>query len=334
VSGVALDELVAEKILAALQPASLELSLSAADDLQQERRRLEQIWQQRLERARYDAERAERQYHAVEPENRLVARTLEQHWESALSKLQEVRQEYARFRQAHSSSLTDDEREAIRTLSQDLPAVWNASSTSAADKQRIVQILLNRIVLTVQDSTERVDVTLHWAGGFSSQHVLIRPVRRYDQLADYEQLVGRIRELRGEGLSFAAIAEQLNHDGFRPAKRAEKFHGDLVGNILRGHEGSQPGSRSRPPTLALEENEWLAVDLAPRIGIVKNTLLTWIKRGWVHVSRRLPGYHGRVICWADAEELKRLCRLKEANHNWWNEPLPAELTTPKVPPMK
>lgn len=332
VSGVALDELVAEKILAALQPASLELSLSAADDLQQERRRLEEIWQQQLERARYDAERAERQYQAVEPENRLVARTLEQQWELALSKLQDVRQEYARFRQAHSSSLTDDEREAIRTLSQDLPAVWNASSTSAADKQRIVQILLNRILLTIQDSTERVDVTLHWAGGFTSQHELIRPVRSYDQLADYERLIGRIKGLRREGLSFAAIAEQLNRDGFRPAKQAEKFHGDLVGNILRGREGSQPGSRSRPPTLALEENEWLAVDLAPRIGIVKTTLLAWIKRGWVHVSRRLPGYHGRVICWVDVEELKRLCRLKETKHK--NQPLPAKLTTPKVPPKK
>ena len=334
VSGRVVDELVSEKILAALQPAALELSLSAADDLQQERRRLEQTWQQRLERARYDADRAGRQYQAVEPENRLVARTLEQQWESALSELQGVQQEYARFRQAHSSSLTDDEREAIRTLSQDLPAVWNASTTSAADKQRIVQILLNRSLVTVQDSTERVDVTLHWAGGFTSQHELIRPVRRYDQLADYERLIGRIQELRRESISFAGIAEQLNRDGFRPAKQAEKFHADLVGNLLRGHAGSQPGPRSRPPNLVLEENEWLAIDLAPRIGIAKNTLLSWIKRGWVHVSRRLPGFHGRVICWVDAAELKRLRRLRETKHNWWDQPLPAELTTPKAPPKK
>ena len=218
VSGHVLDELVAEKILAALQPAALELSLSAADDLQQERRRLEQTWQNRLERARYDAERAERQYQAVEPENRLVARTLEKNWESALSKSQAVQQEYARFCQAHSSSLSDDEREMIRTLSKDLPTVWNASTTSATDKQRIVQILLNRIVVNVQDSTERVDVTLHWAGGFTSQHELIRPVRGYAQMSDYEQLIARIKGLRREGLSFAAIAEELNRDGFPPCQ--------------------------------------------------------------------------------------------------------------------
>lgn len=334
VSGCVLDELVAEKILAALQPAAIELSLSAADDLEQERRRLEQTWQNRLERARYDAERAERQYQAVEPENRLVARTLEQHWEAALSEVEKVQQEYAHFRQADSSSLTDDERETIRALSKDLPAVWRASTTSAGDKQRIVQILLNRVLVTVQDSTERVDVTLHWAGGFTSQHELIRPVRGYAQLSDYERLIARIKGLRREGLSFAAIAEELNRDGFRPAKHAEKFHGDLVGNILRGHDGSQPGPRSRPSSLVLEENEWLAVDLAPRIGISKNTLLAWIKRGWVHVSRRLPGYHGRIICWVDADELKRLCRLRETNHHRVDQPLLAELTTPKAPPQK
>ena len=89
--------------------------------------------------------------------------------------------------------LLDDERETIRTLSKDLPAVWNASTTSAADKQRIVQILLNRILVSVQDSTERVDVTLHWVGGFTSQHELIRPVRGYAQLSDYEHLIARIQ---------------------------------------------------------------------------------------------------------------------------------------------
>ena len=96
----------------------------------------------------------------------------------------------------------------------------------------------------------------------------------------------------------------------------------------------KPRPRSRPQSVVLEENEWLAIDLAPRIGIAKNTLLSWIKRGWVHVSRRLPGYHGRVICWVNAEDLKRLCRLQETKRNWWDQPLSVELATPKAPPKK
>jgi hypothetical protein len=79
-----LDELVTNHVLRVLEPAALELSIQAADDIQRERDRLSQQWRQRLERAGYESRRAERQYQAVEPENRLVARELEKRWEQAL----------------------------------------------------------------------------------------------------------------------------------------------------------------------------------------------------------------------------------------------------------
>jgi hypothetical protein len=81
----------------ALEPAALEISLKVAEDMEAERQRLHQHWAQRLERARYEAERACRQYNVVEPENRLVARTLERHWEEALAREETVKAEYARF---------------------------------------------------------------------------------------------------------------------------------------------------------------------------------------------------------------------------------------------
>jgi hypothetical protein len=327
-----LDELVTEKIMAALKPAALELSLSAAGDLQKERERLDKNWRQRLERARYETERAERQYHAVEPENRLVARELERRWEAALEELQKLEQAYARFRQTHPLTLSDDEREAVRSLSENLPVVWNASETTSSDRQRIARLLLERVVVNVQGSTERTDVTLHWAGGFTSQHELVRPVLRYDQIADYDRLIRRIQGLRGEGLSFAMIAEHLNREGFRPTKRAKKFHSDVVGALLRRHENRDPGSRSEAPAGLLKEHEWLMISLANELGMPKNTLCSWIKRGWVRVVRQLPGYRGRMICWADADELDRLRRLRQTKHGWWDPPLAADLTTPGEPP--
>ena len=96
-AGGVLDDLVAAQVLAALEPAALELSLAAADDLERERARLHQNWQQQVERARYEAERARRQYDAVEPENRLVARELERRWEEALKEQRRLEEEYARF---------------------------------------------------------------------------------------------------------------------------------------------------------------------------------------------------------------------------------------------
>jgi hypothetical protein len=137
--------------------------------------------------------------------SRLVVRELERRWEAALKDLQQVEQEYARFRQKHPHSLTCDEREAIRSLSKNLPALWHASTTTASDRQRIVCLLLERVVVNVQGSTDHADVALQWAGGFTSQHELIRPVLRYDQMADYKRMVDRIEELRGQGWSLAKI---------------------------------------------------------------------------------------------------------------------------------
>lgn len=331
-SGKRLDELVAERVTAAMEPASLELSLAAADEVQKDRERLDRNWQQRLERARYEAARTERQYQTVEPENRLVARELERRWEVALKELQQLEQEYARFRQTHPQTLTAEEREAIRSLSQNLPMLWNAPTTTSADRQRIVRLLVERVVVTVQGTTDQADVTLHWVGGFTSQHRLVRPVQRYEQMADYDRLVAQIAELRGRGLSFAEISEQLNSAGFRPLKQADKFDSDIVSGLVRRLKKQPPGEKAKAPKATLEPNEWLAIDLAERLKMPKNTLFSWIKRGWVRTIRQLPGYRGRIICWADANELERLHHLRETKHGWWDPPLPAELTTPKPLP--
>lgn len=263
---------------------------------------------------------------------RLVARELERRWESALKEFQQLEQQYARFRRTHPQTLTADEREAIRSLSKNLPALWNAPTTTFADRQRIVRLLIERVVVTVQGATDHVDVALHWVGGFTSQHQLIRPVRSYEQMADYDRLIARIAELLREGLSYAAISEQLNVAGFRPVKRADTFDSHIVSRLVRRLEKQLPELKGKRPKVTLQPNQWLATDLAEHLKMSKNTLFSWIKRGWVRTVRQFPGYRGRVICWADAEELERLYRLRESKHRWRDPPLSAELTTPKPLP--
>lgn len=330
-SGRVLDKLVAEKILQALEPAALEVSLQAAADLHQERQRLDQNWRQRLERAQYQAERAQRHYRAVEPENRLVARELARQWEDALREQEELEQQYARFRQTHPATLSEEERELICSLSRNLPAIWQAATTAPRDRQRIVRRLVDRVVIDVQGKTDHVDVSIDWSGGFTSQHELVRPVLRYEQMADYDRVAGRIEELRGQGLTFAEIAEHLNSEGFRPVKQVETFHKDIVCRLFHKLCKERPAARRIAEQGQLQQHEWFAIDLAAQLQMPKNTLLEWVRRGWVHVVRQLPGYRGRVICWADAEDMDRLRQLRAANHNWWDAPLPAELITPKIP---
>lgn len=163
--GPPLEELVAELVLAALAPAALELSLSAAADLESERQALHHHWQQRLERAEYEAQRAARQYQAVEPEHRLVTRTLEQQWEAALREQQRLQEESARFRVSTPLPLSTEERERIRSLAADIPALWHALTTTPMERQAIVRQLVEQVVETVEGQTEKVDVHIRWAGG-------------------------------------------------------------------------------------------------------------------------------------------------------------------------
>jgi hypothetical protein len=224
----ALDGLIAEQVLRALEPASVELSLAAVADVERERDRLNQHWKRRLERAGYEAARAARQYHAVEPENRLVARTLERQWETALERHRQLEEEYDRFRRDAPVQLTDETRDRIVALAADIPSLWYESGISAADRQQIVRLVVERVVAKIQADSESVDVTIFWAGGYSSQHRLRRSVQGFEQLVDFESLERRIRELLVAHKTSAQIAERLNRDGFNTPRRQGKFTADIV----------------------------------------------------------------------------------------------------------
>ncbi len=332
-SGQRLDALISTQILDVLQPAALELHLAAAADVAQERRRLHQHWQQQLERARYEAERAARQYQAVEPENRLVARALERRWEEALAEQNRLAEEYERFCHSQPASLSAAEQEHIRSLARDIPQLWHADTTTAGERQRLVRFLIEQIEVGVQGETDQVEVAIRWAGGFVSHHSLARAVQRYEQLADYRRLRARIAELRAAGKSMTAVAECLNAEGFHPPKRAPRFNKAMVAGFLAkdGRSGPRPVGLSAAGLL--QRGEWLLTDLARHLGMPSGTLHRWRKVGWVH-ARKLPVAGGHWALWADAVELKRLARLRGHHRARRDLPIPAELTTPKKRKLK
>ena len=161
---------------------------------------------------------------------------------------------------------------------------------------------------------------------------MIRPVGRYKQTTDFERVISCIGELRGAGQSFPVIADRLNREGFRPPNRAVRFGKDIVRRLVRKHmscDRIHPGS----PDAGLGRNEWFVIDLAAKLGLGKTTIHAWLRRGWIRY-RRLPGYLGRCVCWADAGELERLGQLAQTPRGWWYPPPPAELTTPKPLPSE
>jgi DNA invertase Pin-like site-specific DNA recombinase len=326
-SGAFLDRFVVEQIRHVLQPASLELSIAAEHALRTERAQLEAHWQQRLERSHYEAERAARQYAAVEPENRLVARELERRWEEALRQEQQVQEDYARFHREQPPELTRQEHDAIGRLAQDVPALWEAPETTAQDRQEMVRLLVERVTIEVPGASEHVSVTIQWAGGVCSEHRVIRPVAQYDQLSTYQVLRDRIDSLRRRGLSYAQVAAHLNRDGFAPPKRTERFSGSMIARLLshRGLHGPRP--RAMVDTTVLQSHEYWLTDFARTMNMPIATVHKWQRMGWVH-SRKVAVAAGRWAIWADDSELERLRRLRTCKRQWPEPRYPAALTMP------
>lgn len=320
-----LETLVAQQVLLALEPASLELSLKAAEEIESQRHRVEQQHLRSVERAAYDADRAWRQYTAVEPENRLVARELERRWEAALETQKQAQEQLDRFRRELPPRLTERERHRITALARDLPALWSADSTETTDRQTIIRTLIDRIEVTVVDRTERVDVKLVWAGGYESRHEIRRTVSSYATLEEGERIIARVTALRRQGYSHREVAQQLNVEGYR-APRGEVFTEAMASFLWRR---GKPADRRSPP-IPLPKDQWMGVDLATRLGISPSTLNTWRRRGWVHAQQS----KGRWIYWAPVTEQRRLKKLR-AHPRRPLVPLPKELTVPtRSPPWK
>jgi DNA invertase Pin-like site-specific DNA recombinase len=322
-----LDALVVRELLHALEPAALELSLRAIENVEQERKRLHDQWRQKLERVQYEVSRAERQYHAVEPENRLVVRTLEARWEEALKKQRELEEEYHRFLAKLPATLSATDRERIQALSQNVPSLWNAADTTATDRKQIVRCLVDRVVVVADQTTELTDVTIVWKGGLTTQHQVARPVGRYEQLKDYQRLTERLKELHRQGLHRGPIAAQLNAEGFVPPHRRGGFSELGVGALMR--ELGLVGDYFRDDLL--QKHEWRIPNLARELSVIPQKIHYWIKQGWIHSRRTPTGKH--LIVWADKDEIRRLKRLARLKQSWLRERHP-NLIIPKRRPAR
>jgi hypothetical protein len=263
-----LDDHVVAHVLSALAPAALELSVAAARQVEARRAEVDRIWRQRLERAGFLCGRARRQYQLAEPENRLVVRQLEREWEAALAERARLGEEYQRQQRQRPARLSAAELAAIRALAGDIPALWAASTTTVADRKRLLRAIIESVQVTADGATERVHATVTWAGGHQTHATPIRPVARIDQLSYYPALTQRIRVLAGEGLGNAAIADRLAIEGFRTPHLHERFHVGEIQHLIR-RLGLRPGldGDHRTGQGSLGHNQWWLATLAGEIGM-------------------------------------------------------------------
>jgi hypothetical protein len=227
VRALPVDALVERLLLDALAPDRIAIAVAAMGQLEEESRQLDRQWTLRRERARYEAERARRQYDTVEPENRLVARSLERAWEDKLRAAEAIEQEYARWRSEEPVVMGEAERAALQRLGENLPQIWRADTTSAADRKRILRFIVREVGLDQKRQRGQVWLKIVWQTGAVSEHHLQRRVHTYRDYIDVDRLRQRVIELSSLGNMDKEIAAILNQEGFVTA-RGCAFKGENI----------------------------------------------------------------------------------------------------------
>lgn len=278
ISARPVDAHVSALILEALSPSAIDVSLQVAEDIELERQQLHESGNQRLERAGYETKLARRRYEAVDPDNRLVARTLERDWEAALATQQALADDHHRALSRQPERLTELEKEAVRQLAEDIPALWKAETTTSHDRQTIARIMLERVVVQVFGATERAEIKCHWAGEIVTTHPIIRTVRRFEQLEHHAEILDRVAVLRAEGATAQQIADDLNAKGWAPAKK-DRFDGLIVQKLLvrKGLGKKRPIWSGNVPRR--NEDEVTLQELSEKLGVHRQTAYGWLRRG-------------------------------------------------------
>ena len=160
--GFRVDRAVTEHLFQVLSPIGLEASIKAIKKINNESGAVKRQRELELEQARYEALRAKRQYNAVDPDNRLVAATLEKDWNDALVKVAKLENEISAI-VASTAALSAEEEAEIRELSQDLPRVWNHPRSSVDLKKRIIRTVIKEIIIYLQE--QKIRLVIHWEGG-------------------------------------------------------------------------------------------------------------------------------------------------------------------------
>jgi len=287
VRGLGLDAEIERLLLKALEPDQISLALAALGELKKERAALKQQRELHLQRLCYEVERARRQYDAVEPENRLVARTLENAWEQKLRVLERAKQEHQGWMNQQRLDLTPADRQDILALGADVPRVWYADSTTAAERKQILRFVIKEVIVDQKRKPGQVWFKIVWQTGAVSEHWYTRQVRSYDEHAFAEHIEQRIRELLGEGKLDDEIAVILNDEGLHTTKHRPFNHNAIW--FLRQRMGLPPAKPYGTLPNRWEDGSFSVRGAAEAIGVYPGTIHKWLRTGRIYGEQPRKG---------------------------------------------
>jgi DNA invertase Pin-like site-specific DNA recombinase len=283
VGGLAIEQAVADAFIKAVTPAGVEATLLTVEQLQANHDAALSQWRLEVERARYEAERAERRYRNVEPENRLVARGLESEWENRLRELAAAEMELRRREQQRPSTFTPEQLKLIQRLGSDIRQVWRATTTTDRDRKELVRTLLEEVVFNLKRAEGHAYLTLRWRGGAIT--TLDVPVPRFRPMGPRtdEDTISLLRRLAAL-YSDEVIAGILNRQGRRTAT-GERFTANQVGSLRRYRNIPRFQPSVEPPT-----GELVSIRKAAQIlGMNTSSIHRWLADGFIAGEQVTPG---------------------------------------------
>jgi DNA invertase Pin-like site-specific DNA recombinase len=277
--GLAVDDAMTKEILQVVQPAAIEAAVVASEAVAHQRDEALNAWTRELEAARYAARRAQKQYDATDPENRLVADELERRWNQALQHVREIEDRIDRHVQSQSQVVVPTRNE-FENLAADLEAVWNSPHADVRLKKRLVRTLIHEIVVDVDADAGEIIVVIHWKGGVHTELRLPRRRRGQSRTHTSRDVVEAVRMLARicpDGL----LANVLNRNGLLTG-RGNRWTRERVVSLRSAHDIPcyDPSRR--------QTEGWMNLNEAARVlGISARTLRLAAERGEIEAIHPL-----------------------------------------------
>lgn len=286
-----LEGRVLKEVFEALEPAALAATADALTEAEAQHRRRLVAFETAVERARYEAERARRQFDACEPENRLVARTLERAWEERLVDLRRAEAEFAAQRARRPTALTAEELDWLNRAGADVRAVFEAPTTTPRERKQLLRALISEIVLTVESETRTAQLRIMWEGGATTELTMALHRAGWHPRATDEDTVDLVRRL-AQHYHDRTIAIILSRQGRRTATGLRFTQAHV--KSLRISRGILP---YRPPTDTPTEDNAVVVSVREAtklLGVSSFTVYRWLREGFIVGEQLTPGAPWRI----------------------------------------
>ncbi len=297
--GRRLEQRVLDEVFAVLAPAALAATAKALGEAESQHRRRLAVFELAVERARLEADRARRQFDAVEPENRLVGRTLERAWEEALVAQRRAEADLTAQRARRPTRLTEEEVAWLARAGADVGAVFNAPTTTWRERKQLLRAVIAEVIVAVRVTDRQADVQIIWEGGATNAFVLaLNKTGGHFRTTD-EETVALVHRL-AERYDDTTIAQILSKHG-RKTGTGLAFTRSRVCSLRHTH--GIPAFDRAAVTPRDQDGEVVSIYQAERIlGVDHSTIYRWLHSGFIEGEQLTPGgpWHLRIT-----DELRR-----------------------------